>query len=100
MAIPAGGTDRAAVGRRIGRTYVRRPADCSVSRTVPDQIINAGRGGYWVRRRLNIASRDRWIVKYFLFQIANHDIKRATCKKIGRGIIVARLGELPVSCRA
>src|SRR5437588_9342674 len=102
MAVPASCADRAAISRSRSRTNIRRTTDGSISRAIPYQIGNVSGGGYGIRRWLNIGPSDwgwgcrRW-GEDFLLKIANHNIQRAAGQHIGRGIDVARLGELPVS---
>jgi hypothetical protein len=46
---------------------------------------------------LNIQLSDGTGINDFLFEIADHNIERAAGEQVRGGIVVARLGKLPVS---
>src|SRR4051794_508082 len=77
-------------------------ADREVSitrKTAPDQIWN--RGVIACPLWLNVGcSYGVGVANDFLLKIADYDIKRAPGDKISRGVIKARLRELPVGCGA
>src|SRR2546421_8441724 len=93
MTVPASRTDRTPICGRSHRAHIR----CTVSRisrkAASNQIWNPSVS---VSRRLNVSSGHGWIVNYLLLEIVGHNVEGAAGQQIGRGIIVARLGELPV----
>ena len=50
----------------------------------------------WSAAWLNIGCGHRRVIGNFLLKIADRDVERAAGEQIRRGIVVARLGKLPV----
>jgi hypothetical protein len=98
MTVPPSQTDDAPVRRGKARADTGCPA-CRVPReTPPDQIRDRRRiGDGWnpVPCRLNIGCGYR-LNSDVLLKIADRDVERASGEQIRRGIVVARLGKLPV----
>ena len=102
MTVPTSKTNRPAISRRGTRTYGRSATLRRSGKTSPDQIGNRRRVGdrrRTVPRWLNIACGYWLISGDFLLKIADRDIERALGDEIGRCVIKARLGQLPISGR-
>src|SRR5437762_8786630 len=96
MAIPTSKTNRPAIGRGSSRNNSRSPAARVIPRAVPDQIRIVVRNPRRVARWLNIACVYRLIRGDLLLEVADGDIERGTGEQVRGGIMVARLGKLPV----
>src|SRR5262245_11628103 len=95
MAVPTSTADRAAIGSWTSRNNVRSPAARVIVGAIPDQIRIVDRNGR-ITRWLNITGAYGLAGGDFLLKIADSDIERGTDEQIRGGIVIARVGELPV----
>src|SRR5205814_8117057 len=100
MAVPTSAADRPAIRRGISRNNSRSLARRSISRAVANEIGIVVRNPSRIARRLNVCRAYRGVSRNFLFKIAHRDVERAASQQIRGGVVVARLGKLPVSRRS
>ena len=96
MAVPTSKTDRPAISRGSSRTNSRSSARRRISGAVANQIGIVVRNPCWVAPWFDIGCAHRLVVRDFLLKIADRDVERAAGQQIRGGIVVARLGKLPV----
>src|SRR5438046_9255260 len=100
MAVPASCTDRTPICGDSTRAHTRSAGLRRSRKAAPDQVRNIAACWSAVRHWRDIIRwirRDRWVAKNFLVKIADDNVKPAAGEQISRGIVEARLGELPVS---
>src|SRR5436190_23018976 len=100
MAVPASCTDRTPICGDSTRAHTRSAGLRRSRKAAPDQVRNIAACWSAVRHWRDIIRwiwRDRWVAKNFLLKIADNNVEPAAGEQIGRRVVEARLGELPVS---